>query len=431
MKHPQSHNDPPTPRVTLPQLAGAAAARLGADAGLALACRRLQSREQWVQKCQMEVTAIAAPTGFEAARAEWMRAQFANLGLAVSIDAVGNVLAQRASDDSGRPVVAVSAHLDTAFPPGTVVRPKRRDGRLWGPGICDNGAGLAALLALARCWQETVTHDRAALLFVATVGEEGEGDLRGMRHLFRSGAHWAGRIAWTLVLDGPGTAQITAAALPSLRLRAVLEGPGGHSWSDAGRASALHAAVRAGSALVAQVQSEPGELACNLGCLRGGSAVNAIAAQAECKIDLRARDATRLRQLEQAVRRAFAAGVEQENAAARAGRVQARIERIGTRPGGELAPDAPLLSLVREVDAALGIISQIQCASTDANIPIAQGRQALRLGTGGTAGGIHTLEEWYDPAGRALALRRLLWILAELAGAEFALSSSQSCLRAG
>lgn len=153
MKHPQSHNDPCASRVTLPHLVGNAAASLRADVGLALACRRLQSWEQWIQKCQMEVTAIAAPTGFEAARAEWMRAQFGNLGLAVSMDAVGNVLAQRAGDDSGRPVVAVTAHLDTAFPPGTPVRPSRRDGRLWGPGICDNGAGLAALLALARRWR--------------------------------------------------------------------------------------------------------------------------------------------------------------------------------------------------------------------------------------------------------------------------------------
>ncbi|MGH9412266.1 MAG: M20/M25/M40 family metallo-hydrolase [Terriglobales bacterium] len=379
----------------------------------------------------MEVTSIAAPTGFEAARAEWMRAQFEALGAAPTIDAAGNVIAEASSIAGGKaPAILVSAHLDTAFPPGTLIRVEQREGRLWGPGICDNGAGLAALLALARIWNESDVCSRAAVIFAATVGEEGEGDLRGMRHLFRPRSRWARRIGWTLVLDGHGATHITSAALPSLRLRVLIEGAGGHSWSDAGQASALHAAVRIGAALLAQVQSEPGELACNLGFLRGGSAVNAIAAQAEMKLDLRARDPLRLRQLEQAVRRALAAGVEQENAAARSGRVQARLESIGARPGGELPPHAPLLAAVREVDAALGIVSHLQCASTDANIPIAQGRQAVRLGAGGAAGGIHTLGEWYNPTGRALALHRIFLLVAALADASFASPLRRPTLRA-
>lgn len=375
------------------------------------ACQRLEGWERWLQQQQMAVTAVAAPTGFEALRAEWMRQALAGMGLQTSLDEVGNVLAYRAGQGASQAVVAVTAHLDTAFPPGTVVRPERRDGRLWGPGICDNGAGLAALLALARLLREERWVPRTPVLLVANVGEEGEGDLKGMRHLFSPGNRWARRIRWTVVLDGPGVNPLTTEALPSLRLRLVLEGPGGHSWSDLGRASANHAAVRVAAALLAQVEPKAGRLGCNLGWIQGGSAVNAIAARCECKLDLRARDPHQLEGLEQAARRALAQGVEQENAAALSGRVRGRWERIGERPGGALADDAPLLRLVRQVDAALGIATQAQCASTDANIPIAQGRQALRLGAGGKAGGIHTLQEWYDPTGRTRALQRILWVL--------------------
>ncbi|HET9784577.1 MAG TPA: M20/M25/M40 family metallo-hydrolase [Terriglobales bacterium] len=386
-------------------------AQVADTAAFRAASRRLEAWERWLQQQQMAVTAVAAPTGYEALRAEWMREALGAMGLETSLDAVGNVLAYHRGAVETAPVVAVTAHLDTAFPPGTAARPERRDGKLWGPGICDNGAGLVALLALARLLQEGRWAPQSPVLLVANVGEEGEGDLKGMRHLFSSAGRWSRRIGWTVVLDGPGVNPITSEALPSLRLRLMLEGPGGHSWSDLGRASANHAAVRVGAALLAQVQPEAGRLGCNLGWMQGGSAVNAIAARCELKLDLRARDPRRLEGLEQAVRRAVAQGVEQENAAALSGRVRARLERIGERPGGALADDAPLLRLVRQVDAALGIASQAQCASTDANIPIALGRQALRLGAGGRAGGIHTLQEWYDPEGRTLALQRVLWVV--------------------
>lgn len=406
----------PVPLVPMPTAPAAeAVARVGSDPAFRQACARLLRWERWVQQRQLELSSIAAPTGFEALRAEWMARQLRALHWQVRFDRAGNVLASWPGTQPRRAALAVTAHLDTAFPPGTRVQVERRGSRLHGPGICDNGAGLAALLALARCVCESALSPRIPLLFVANVGEEGEGDLKGMRYLFRPGGVWARRIAWTIVLDGPGVEQITAAALPSLRARVVLQGPGGHSWSDLGRASALHAALRVGAALLAQVRPQAGEVGCNIGCARGGSAVNAIASSAELKIDLRARDPLRLRQLEQALGRALAAGLEQENAAALSGLVTGRIEIIGARPGGQLAPDAPLLCLVRQVDAALGIAAQSQCASTDANIPIAQGRQALRLGAGGAAAGIHTLREWFDPAGRTLALQRLWWLISALA----------------
>ncbi|MGH9416472.1 MAG: M20/M25/M40 family metallo-hydrolase [Terriglobales bacterium] len=373
--------------------------------------------EPWTTRQQIALTAVASPTHAEGLRAEWMLRQFRELGLEAGIDEVGNVVAERASRDPSLPLVALTAHLDTAFAPGTPVQPEWRQGRIWAPGISDNGAGLAALLALARTLQDWNVATEAGLLFVANVGEEGEGDLRGMRHLFRPASPWAERIGWTVVLDGPGVEQITTSALPSRRLKLAVEGPGGHSWSNLGRASAVHAAIRIGAALLAQVQPQADALGCNIGLIQGGSAVNAIAAEAWFKLDLRAHTAAGLDDLTQAARRALATGVEQENAAALAGAVRARWEVIGERPGGTLASDAPLLQLLRRVDQELGIAAIADTASTDANIPLAQRRQALRVGAGGQGGGTHTLQEWYEPTGRSLALERVLLLVLTLAAA--------------
>lgn len=375
------------------------------------ALERLAALEPWIERQQIEITSIPAPTGFEGLRAERFLKQCQTLGVRTAMDEAGNVLAERPGRNPAAPLLALTAHLDTAFPPGTPVELRRRRRRILAPGICDNGAGLAALLALMRVLQDTGLETERSVLFVANVGEEGEGDLKGMRHLFRSRGPYAQRIGATVVLDGPGCEPVTIEALPSRRLKLVFEGPGGHSWSDLGRASAVHAAARTASALLAQVQPRAGELGCNLGWMQGGSAVNAIAANASLKVDLRARDSAGLEALSRAVRRALALGLEQENAAGLSGTVRGHIESLGERPGGELPADAPLLRLVHRVDAHLGITTRLQCASTDANIPLSQGRQALRLGAGGSGGAIHTLQEWYDPTGRAKALQRLLLVM--------------------
>ncbi|MGH9518919.1 MAG: M20/M25/M40 family metallo-hydrolase, partial [Terriglobales bacterium] len=382
--------------------AGVAASDAWADALAAL--------EPWLLERQIELTAVPAPTHFEALRAEWFRRAWGELGLEAAIDAAGNVLALRPGRDPEAPLIALSAHLDTAFAPGTPVRPERREGRIWAPGISDNGAGLAALLALARILRDHAIPTRSGLLFVANVGEEGEGDLKGMRHLFGPESRVAPRIGCTLVLDGPGCDQITTQALPSRRFKLLVTGPGGHSWSDLCRASALHAAIRIAAAFLAQVQPQAQVLGANIGLMQGGSAVNAIAADAQLKLDLRACDAAGIELLAAALQRALASGLEQENAAALGGAVRARLEPIGERPGGELPASAPLLHMVRAVDGHLGIAAQIQRASTDANIPLSLRRPALRLGAGGSGGGIHTLQEWFDPTGRTLALRRILGV---------------------
>ena len=369
--------------------------------------------EPWIQQRQIEVTAVSAPTHYEGLRAEWILRTWTELGLRPVLDAAGNVLAERPGASASAPLLAVTAHMDTAFAPGTVARPERRDGRIWAPGIGDNGAGLAAQLALIRTLADQRLRTPAPLLFVANVGEEGEGDLKGMRHLFAPLNPYAARIGWTLVVDGTGSDQITTQALPSRRFKVTFTGPGGHSWSDLGQASAVHAAVRSAAALLAQVKPEAERLGCNIGLMQGGSAVNAIAAEAQIKIDLRAAAQAGVDELTQAVRRAVASGVEAENAAALHGCTRASLEVLGERPGGELPTDSPWLGLVQEVDRQLGIVSHLQRASTDANIPLAQGRPALRLGAGGRGGGAHTLQEWFDPVGRTQALQRLLWVVLE------------------
>lgn len=377
---------------------------------------RLAELEPWLEARQMEVTSVPAPTGAEGRRAAWMRQALVELGWSAEIDDAGNVLACRPGQDGLAPAVLVSAHLDTAFPNLQTIEPERREGRLYAPGIGDNGAGLAALLAVARLVGESGLKTRAAIVLAANVGEEGEGDLCGMWHLFRS-SPWRDRIGPTLVVDGPGSDHIINQGLASRRLKIALQGPGGHSWSNAGTASAVHAAARIAARLLAELRMQPGQSSWNVGCMEGGHVVNAVAADATLKIDLRAVDPQVLEAMAECVQRSAVAGVEQENAAALHGTVQAQVTCIGARPAGRLADASPLLAVVRAIDARLGLAGQLQCASTDANVPLALGREAVCLGGGGSGGGAHTRGEWYDPRHRAVGLQRLLWAVLTLAGA--------------
>src|SRR5579883_19990 len=361
--------------------------------------------EPWLRQQQIEICRIAAPSGGEGRRAEWMRREFERWGWTAGLDEAGNAVAVWPGWKAA-PRVAFTAHLDTAFPPGQAAEPVFYNGKLMGPGVCDNGAGLVALLALARAAAEGRGSARP-LALIANVGEEGEGNLRGMRYVFEQ-SPWRERLDYTVVVDGAGCDQITVAALGSTRVKVTFRGPGGHSWCDAGTASAIHALGRAIALLAARAASVPGLEACQAALIEGGSAVNAIAAGASMKLDLRAAAPERLEALALRARECVEAAVAEENRASRAGRVEYDWEVIGQRPWGRLDGEATLLRAVRAVDAWLGIQAQAQAASTDANIPLALGRQAVRLGAGGRGGGAHTVREWYDPSGRDLALQRLL-----------------------
>ncbi len=257
------------------------------------------------------------------------------------------------------------------------------------------------------------------LLLLANVGEEGEGNLRGMRYIFAD-ERWHGRIAQMLVLDGSGTDLVVNQGLGSRRFEVVLRGPGGHSWSDFGAPSPLVAAARAIAALSRlPLPAEP-KTTLNIGTIEGGTSINAIPESVRVRIDLRSADAQQMERLELETRRAFSSAVSEVNAEAPANHhpLTHEVLSAGDRPAAELRADAPILLALRAADAHLGIRSKPQRASTDANIPLSLGVDALAIGGGGYGGGAHTMAEWFEPAGRDRALKRILLVLLALAGLE-------------
>ena len=373
----------------------------------------------WILQQQIRVTSIPAPPFREEERARYLEEQFRALGLLnVRRDSIGNVLGERPGADPEH-IVVLSAHMDTVFPEGTDIE-IRREGDNWvGPGISDNGAGLAALLSLARALEESNLRTSAALLFVANVGEEGEGDLRGMRALFAD-AGLRRRVRAVIALDGSSAERLTTKALGSKRFLVTVRGPGGHSWSDFGLPNPIQVLARAVSRLTAVTLPQQPRTVLNIGEIHGGTSVNAIPYEAWMKVDIRSELESEIERLEQALRTALGEAVAEENSWARTKGVGLGVEvrTIGHRPAGELPANARIIEVFRAVDNRLGIQTTIQRSSTDANIPISLGIEAVAVGGGGRSGASHSLREWYDPSGRELGLRRILLALALLAGVE-------------
>ena len=325
---------------------------------------------------------------------------------------------RRGSDPAAK-YIALSAHIDTVFPVDAPLKNVRRDGdRLYGPGISDNGAGVAALLAIANAMQAADVRTTAPILFIGNVGEEGEGDLRGMRQVFND-AVLRDSIASVLVIDGAGTDTLVTQALGSRRFEVTVHGPGGHSWSDFGTPNPIVVLARAIDALSrTEIPANP-KTTYNVGVISGGTSVNSIPESATIRVDIRSSSSEEIEKVEQSLRRAVADAVQQANAAApqRNGSplISAEVKMIGSRPAAELPDSSRLLQLMRAVDSHLNNPSRIHRASTDANVPISLGRDALAIGAGGTGGGAHTLHEWYDPRGRDLGLKRILLALVAMA----------------
>jgi acetylornithine deacetylase/succinyl-diaminopimelate desuccinylase-like protein len=376
---------------------------------------------QW----QLEFLAIPAPPFGEEARARWFLERFAALGLSrVHLDDAGNALAElpSATHDESGPVLLLSAHLDTVFPADAVRLPLEDGPRILCPGACDNGAGLAALLAIAACLRFAAIVPPVTVLFAANVGEEGLGDLRGMRALF-AGDTYGRRICAALVLEGAGTAAVVSRGLGSRRFRVTISGPGGHSWSDAGLPNPIVMLSR-GIALLADRlnQSHQGETRTVLspGEIAGGTSINAIPQAATVLLDLRSTDPAELDRGAIEIHRTFEAIVAGENQrvaeqSATPAAARLAIDAIGNRPAAELPFDSPLLRSIRAVDRHLGLRTELRLGSTDANLPLSLGVPAVALASGGLGGGIHTTAEWYDPTGRESALRRILLILLDTA----------------
>ena len=361
----------------------------------------------WIQEQHLHLCRIAAPTFFEQKRAEWIASRFRDLQWDAKIDRAGNVVASI----PGRretPQIAITAHLDTVLAPRTPDDIKASpDGKLFGPGVSDNGAGLSALLAIAAAWKATRPLEDSPLL-IANVGEEGEGNLSGMRYLCRAGS--ASRVKTFLVLDGPGTDRITSQALASRRFDVTITGPGGHSWSDYGVGNPVHALARAVTLFNDRAPTTGPKSSFNFGLIEGGSSINSIPSEARAKVDLRSESASRIDEMASLLTTSVEEAIALENSRG-TGRVATKIKEIGSRPGGGLAPESPLLEAMRAVDAHLGLRSHLDCSSTDANIPLSLGIPAISIGTGGQGGGAHTPAEWYHPEGRELGLRRILLVL--------------------
>ena len=426
-------------------------ARLATLTAVHRAFHWLHLHQPQLRQWQLELVRIPAPPFGESARAAWFLDRFRDLGLTnIHLDDAGNALAElqpdatpptnkalstEASDgltlhrelesalhaaqpataspngsQETRPCILLSAHLDTVFPADTPIDPVESPDspRIVAPGICDNAAGLTALLAIAAALRHANITPPIPILFAANVGEEGEGDLRGMRHLFERGPYRT-RIAAALILEGGGTSAAITRALGSLRFRVTITGPGGHSWADAGTPNPILLLSRALAQISNMNLPTDPLLTLNVGHISGGTSINSIPESASALLDLRSTDATQLISAATEVHQIFDDIVTTHSTTNTP--LKLHIETIGNRPAATLPDDSPILHTLRAVDRHLVLRTELRLGSTDANIPLYRGIPSLALGSGGTGGGIHTLQEWYDPTGREAALRRILLTL--------------------
>ncbi|MEJ0016813.1 MAG: M20/M25/M40 family metallo-hydrolase [Acetobacteraceae bacterium] len=345
------------------------------------------------------LTQIAAPSFQEDTRARAFLAMAQAHGLSnLAIDAEGNVTGLRRGAGNG-PLVCIAAHLDTVFPPGTDLTVRREGTRLFAPGVGDDTRSLAVLLAWLRALDAAGLQTRADLLFVADVGEEGPGDLRGVRHLFQQGPY-AGRITAFITVDSPDMDHITTGGVGSKRYRVTFRGPGGHSYGAFGLVNPMFAmADTIGRLSRIQVPASP-KTTYSASVTGGGTSINSIPDSVWTDFDLRSESPGELGRLEAGFLNLVERAVAAENAArsTRNGAVTADIVKIGDRPAGRTDEGCELVRLAHAAIAAHGFRPRFETSSTDANIPMSLGIPAIKIGSGGTGGRGHSLEEWIDVA---------------------------------
>ena len=362
---------------------------------------------------QIRICEIPAPPFHENARGEELKRLFTNLGLQdVHVDKAGNVLGTRPSR-SLHPHLVVSAHLDTVFPEGTNVKVSRDGTVLKGPGIGDDCRGLAILLAIIQALDEGKVTTPATITFVADVGEEGLGDLRGMKTLFSESMK--GEIDKFVSIDGTGYGVVNA-GVGSLRYRVTFTGPGGHSYGSFGMANPIHAMGRAIAKIADfEVPSDP-KTTFNVGRVGGGTSVNAIASEAWMEMDLRSSDVQSLKALDRKFHAAVRAAVDEENRRwNNRGKVNVSLEMVGARPAGQTPVNSPIVQTALAVSRALGIEDDLRESSSDSNVPMNLNIPAITVGGGGRGAGSHSLEESFDTKDSWLGTERAVLLAIALA----------------
>lgn len=381
--------------------------------------RHIERSDDATLSRQATLSAIPAPTGAEGPRAARVAEMLRAVGVEhVAVDDVGNVRGWKG--DGGRGTgdgcVVLSAHLDTVFGPELDVSVARRGARLEGPGISDNARGLAALVTIADAMATARLVTRRPVLFAATVGEEGHGNLRGVRHLLDMGARTPLPHAF-IALDGAGVERIVHRALGSQRYRATYHGPGGHSWAAFGVANPANAVSRAGKLLADLPADRAPRTTCSIVRIGGGTGLNSIPQEAWLELDLRSEDSRTLARLDETVQQILLGALEDENRRRAAGTAPLTLEvrRLGERPSGVTPRTHPLVQAAVAATRAVGQTHHLACASTDANVPIALGVPAIALGAGGRAGDAHLPTEWYDNTGGTLGIVRALFVTVAMA----------------
>jgi len=392
--------------------------RLLAHERIRAARRHVERADDVTLARQAALSATPAPTGAEGARGARVAELFREIGLSpVAVDQAGNVCGWFGNGHGSAPVV-LAAHLDTVFGPEVDVRVKRRGQRLEGPGISDNARGLAALVAVAEALVATDVATARPILFAATVGEEGSGDLRGVKYLLNGKRETGnGKPAAFIALDGAGLDRVIHRALGSKRYHVTFGGPGGHSWAAFGVANPANAVGRAAALLADLPIATAPRTTCAVVGLGGGTGLNSIPQDAWLDLDLRSEDPRALAQLDVTVRAALERAADDENRTRSTGTPPLRVEvqLVGDRPCGITPRAHPLVQAAIAANRALGRDAELTSASTDANAPIALGIPAIALGAGGKAGDAHLTTEWYENIEGALGIVRALLVTAAMA----------------
>ena len=358
----------------------------------------IEAAQEKTLASQVTIAEIAAPTFHEAERGKYIAGEFQRLGLKnVEIDKQGNVLGWREGEVPETLVIA--AHLDIAFDVSVKTKVRKEGARWFGPGLADDSRGLAALLCIIDALNQAAIHTHRTLLFVANVGEEGNGDLNGVRYLFKESRHRE-RLRGFISIDGSSASRIVTGGTGVKRYRITLLGPGGHSYGNFGRPSPIHAAGRIIDHLADMEVPKVPKTTFNVGRISGGTSVNAIAEECSFEVDLRSEDPGILDKIEMKLLEAVRLGTHEENRARAASKtsIKAESKLIGNRPAGTTSESEPLVQAASWAVTAMGEKPETVFSSTDANLPISLGIPAITVGGGGNSGNHHSLNEYYEPA---------------------------------